>query len=169
MIKILILIIIALGIILLLFRRHFDSAEKIRRLFKQYFLLVRFAYMGFALLWLSLNKHDIMLSSWDAQRVGIPLIWYTVVPAFFLLLYAAFPLTIIWSLSVGTLILGWTLHLQETVAFCRTHMNVKTDFLGTVVIIFLLILILVACMTILYLTGPYAKKVITKQKKSARI
>src|SRR4030042_794185 len=105
MMKILILIILALAILLFPFRRHFDSPEKIRGLFEKvkhpltkHFMPIRFIYLAFALFWFFLNKNNIFFSQWDAHRIGIPVGWYTSVPAFLLLFYALFPTNKVWTL-----------------------------------------------------------------------
>jgi len=72
--KTIILIIMMLAIILLPFRRHFDNTEKIKVLNKRYLLLIRFLYLGLAILWLFLNENNIILSKYDALRIGIPIL-----------------------------------------------------------------------------------------------
>ncbi len=72
MTKIIILVILALAILLIPFRRLFNSREKIARIAVDHLVIIRLAYLGFALLWLLLNENDVILSQWDAQRIGIP-------------------------------------------------------------------------------------------------
>ncbi len=145
----------ALGVLLLPFRRHFGSPEKIRQLFRHHFLLIWFTYAGFALLWLLLNTKGIILSQWDAVRIGAPVLWYTLLPALFLLLYAVFLSTALWTLPAATFIVGWALHIKETITFLRAHMNVKTDVVYSVASVSLSALVLVLCIIVLYVSGPY--------------
>jgi hypothetical protein len=164
-----ILIILALAILLFPFRRHVDSPQKIRVLYEKvkhpstkHFMPIRFIYLAFALFWLFLNKNNVFFSQWDAHRIGIPMFWYTSVPAFLLLFYALFPTNKVWTLPVVALVLGWALHIRKTIAFSLAHMNVKTDVMGTVEQVFLHVLLLVLCIGVLYLSGPYAKKRLVK-------
>jgi hypothetical protein len=169
--KTIILIILALAILFFPFRRHFDSLEKMRTLFEKakrtvtkHFIPIRFIYFVFALCWFLLNKNNIFFSQWDASRIGIPVFGYTLVPAFLLLLYATFPLNMIWTLPVVALVLGWALHIRKTIAFNFAHVNVKTDVMGAAGHLFFSVLLLILCVGVLYLSGPYAKKRLVKKQ-----
>ncbi len=119
----------------------------------------RFVYLCLAILWVYINKNSIILSQWDALRIGVPIFWYTIVPALFLLLYAILPLNKVWILPAATLILGWGMHMQKTIVYCYQGMDVKTDLfnsiIGITILITVHILYVLACISIMYLTGPY--------------
>jgi len=160
--KTIILITMMLAIILLPFRRHFENTEKIKVLNKRYLLLIRFIYLGLAILWLFLNENNIILSKYDALRIGIPILWYTILPAIFLLLYAIVPLTQIWILPAVTLVLGWGMHTQKSLSHVLSDFNAKTDMLGFILLSFYNVFFLVLCIVILYLFGPYLKKIMQR-------
>jgi len=168
MTKIFIVIILVLAIVLFPFRRHFNSREKIVRIVTGHLVIIRLAYFGFALLWLFLNEKNVVLSQWDAQRIGIPISWYIAVPIFFLLLYAVFPSTIIWLFPLGTLVIGWTLHEYKTINFLRAHMGVKTDMPVAIVEISSHVLVLVLCVIVLYAAGPYLRKYLQRTARGSR-
>jgi len=173
--KTLTLIVLGLGIFLLVFRRCFDISlekervlfEKITQLFMKHFLFVRLTYVGSALFWLYLNQNNISLSQWDAHRIGIPVFWYTSVPALILLLYAIFPSTAVWFFIAAALVAGWGMHIQKTLSFCLAHMNVKTDLIGTILLMSFYLFVLVLCIVVLYICGPYAKRISLKQNNIA--
>ena len=169
--KTILIVILALAILLFPFRRRFDSSEKIRALFDKvkhpfvrYFVPIRFIYLAFALFWFFLNEYNIFFSWWDAHRIGIPVFLYISVPIFLLVLYALFPINEVWTLPVVALILGWALHIRKTIAFDLRHMDVKASLMGTAERIFFDVLLLVLCIGVLYLTGPYAKKRFLKKR-----
>lgn len=149
-----------LTILLLPFRRRFNNIEKIRELNRHHLLLVRFIYLGLAILWLFLNENNIIFSKYDALRIGVPVLWYVMLPTIFLLFYAIFPLNQIWILSASILLLGCGMHIQKSISHVLSDFNAKTDMLGFILMTFYDLFFPVLCIVILYLLGPYLKKII---------
>lgn len=167
--KTILLIIMALAILLYPFRRHFDKPAKIKELIKQHpLLLTRFVYLVLAILWVYINTNNIILSQRDALRIGVPVLWYTIVPALLLLLYAIFPLNKVWILPAANLILGWGMHMQKTIVYCYQDMDFKTDLFNSIIGFTMLITIstlyVLACISMMYLTGPYIIKYLRRNK-----
>jgi hypothetical protein len=158
MMKIFILVVMALAVLLLPFRRHLDSREKIVCIVRKHSVITRLSYIGFALLWLFLNKNSVILSEWDAQRLGIPVFWYLSVPALFLLSYAAFPSFITWLLPLTILLLGWFLHVYKSLAYLFFKSEGNADMISILVMALFDVLALAACVFVLYIAGPYLRK-----------
>ncbi len=135
-----------------------SNMAKIRNIFQDYLILIRVIYVGYAVLWFFLNKNNIIISQWDAQRIGVPIVLYTTIPSVSLLLYAIFPSIAIWIIPVATLILGWSLHVQKIIVFFSAHMNVKTDRIHSIISILFNVFCLAVCIIVLYFSGPYIEK-----------
>jgi hypothetical protein len=156
--KILVLIIIVVMIVLLLFKKYFDSREKLTRFINEYSVMTRLAYIGFALLWLFANKNDIFLSEWDAVRLGVPVSWYVIVPAFSLFSYAVYPLFSVWLFPVAALLVGWSLHSYKSLAYLLSKTEGYSEIETWILFVLFDILLLVICLSVLYITGPYLRR-----------
>ena len=121
-------------------------------------LLSRSSYVGLALLWYLLNEFNLVLSTWDATRIHVPISWYLGVPPTVLVLYALLPNLITWTLVVTTLVIGWGLHAYESLMFDYAHMSVKTDLQTTIIQMAEFLFLLAFCIAILYILGPYVRR-----------
>ncbi len=155
--KLTIIIVFIVSTILLAFRNKINRTN-INKLLGNKILLTRLAYVGLAILWISMNP--------DAERVHIPVLLYVVVPFSVLLMYAIFPIYWIWLLVITTFIIGWSAHMHVSLRFDFAHLGIKTDALFIVFQTFIYLMIFVVCAGVLYLIGPRnIKKHIQKERK----
>ena len=126
--------------------------------FRDHRILVRVIYVAYVVLWWYLNKNNIILSQWDTEKIGVPVLWYMMIPTVSLLLYAIFPKMVIWLLPAATLAIGWTLHVKESLAITYAHLHGKVEMVDFVIAGVSLFFVLSVLLTVLYLSGPFINK-----------
>lgn len=146
-----------LGIAYLIFRRRLPDFRNKNEVKTFMPTLGRLTYVALAGLWFLMNKHNVLLSESDAQRINIPTYLYLWLPAIILLLYSILPKMIIWSFVIVTLLSGWSLHMLESLNFALAN-GAKADISCIFMQMTVYVIALLLAIALLYVVGPFIQK-----------